>query len=110
MFSPNVEKLQEPVFLPPGKSLVLYLKPFKKPDDWMTDDVKRTTILSTKAVRWRAVGNEVQVAFNYDTHPGPPAKYFQEESGEFAVNDKMECVSFYNPAPGRLIRLFLEVM
>lgn len=113
MFSPNMDKLQEPVALTPGRSFVLYLKPFRKPENWMADDVNitRRTVLLTKAVRWRAVGGEVKVAFNYDTHPGPPTKYFQEASGEFAVNEKMECVSFYAPVDGRrATTLYFEVM
>ena len=108
MFTPNVDKTQEPVHILPGGSFALHLKTYSPPVGRISDNIIHRTVLLVKAVRWRAT-EEVKVSFNTDVHAGPPEKYFSESSGEFAVTDKMQTVSFTTSATGKLVTLYFEV-
>jgi len=99
MFSPNPEKAQEPVFMPPGNSYLLNFKTAAVQDGRIeTSTIKSTTVLLLKAVRWKSSNGPVMVAFNHDPRKGLPEKYFLTSEGEFLLNDKMASVCFTNNA------------
>ncbi|MGE4579377.1 MAG: hypothetical protein AB7F21_07540 [Desulfuromonadales bacterium] len=108
MFSPDPKKAQEPVFLNPGKSFVLHLKPWVEPPGRVQGVVERRTVTGVKAVRFKALGGELKVAFNYDPHKEHPTAFFQTDSGEYAVDGRHDSICF-TATPGGLTRLYLEL-
>ena len=114
MFSPDPNKAQEPVFLAPGQTLCVRLKPNAPQfSDLMKSTQHCRDIFQAKEIRWRAGKGEIKVTFN--TNPHTPAeiheqlipKFFQAGHGEFAVHQNAHSVFF--TATETPTKLYLEV-
>jgi hypothetical protein len=79
-FSPNTNKMVDPVYLSG-------LTP-----DTNTYTIKNPELGSIKAIRYRGT-DEIKLHFNSDLH-GLPTKYFMAQEGCFLVNSTMKSIHF----------------
>lgn len=111
MFKANPKMAMEPIFLhPSSRTLALHLNRYVKPaDQTIPDGVAHKEIIGAKAIRYRAIGADVFLAYNQDPHKQVPVMGFLDDRGEVEIHPDTKLITFSLKDAKGHITLYLEI-